>query len=73
MIQSRRTVVEPLVIRMGTLAEIGVSFERMIAARSSSETKTAANGCNSKPETLWKGSRDAGLFAIEQQLKSRLA
>jgi hypothetical protein len=33
----------------------------------------AANCRKSKRETFWKGIRDPGLFAIEQQLKSRLA
>jgi hypothetical protein len=33
----------------------------------------ATNCRKSKCETFWKGSRDAGFFAIEQQLKSRLA
>jgi hypothetical protein len=70
-VQSRRTVVEPLVKGMGTLAENGVFSEKTIGARSSWRTITAANGCNSKRETFWKGGRDAGWFAIEQQLKSK--
>jgi hypothetical protein len=64
--------VEQLINGMGKIAESGVSSEGAIAVRSSWETIAVANGRNSKRETFWKGSGDAGLFAIEQQLKSRL-
>ena len=64
---------EPLVTGMGTLSDGGISFDDTIAAWSSLEAITAANGSNSKRETFWNGSRDAGFLAIEQQLKSKLA
>jgi hypothetical protein len=63
--------VEPSVKGTRTLAESGVSSKGTIAAGSSWETITVAIGGNSKRETFWKGSLDAGVFAIEQQLKSR--
>lgn len=58
---------------MGMLAESGISSDETIAAWSSLGTFTAANGSNSKRETFWNGSRDAGFLAIEQQLRSKLA
>ena len=64
---------EPLVKGAGTLSESGISSDETIAAWSSLEAITAANGSNSRRETFWNGSRDAGFLAIEQQLKSKLA
>lgn len=47
------------------------SSDRMAAAGDSKSAAKAKSLCNSMRETFWKGSPDAGLFAIEQQLKSR--
>jgi len=72
--QRRRIVVEMPEPQVGNGAGSPASRDPMGVAGDSRGVAVADSSfCNSTWETFWKGSRDAGLLAIEQQRRSKLA
>lgn len=69
--QSRKTAMDVAELHEGNGAK-GVASGNWIAAAGDLKSAGAARSfCNPTRETFWKGSREAGLLAIEQQLKSK--